>query len=79
MTREEEIDAIAEVLHKSYYGENPSWARAKELAKLGNGRFIEQVGQYRRMAEHILASSWLDEKLEERYRDGIDDGVFYGG
>lgn len=67
--REVDIDAIAEVIYTAIHG-NDEWARIKDAAKRGGAFPGLVVRDYRLQAEHLLASSWLDEKLEEARGEG---------
>lgn len=68
--READIDAIAEVLYTAIH-DNDGWTRIKDAAKRGGAFSARVVSDYRLQAEHVLASSWLDEKLEDARQGGI--------
>lgn len=75
--REVDIDAIAEVIYTAIHG-NDGWRKAKIFAATLQ-HYRELVEDTRLMAENLLASSWLDEKLEDARQDGFSDGVDSAG
>lgn len=71
--READIDAIAEVLFEWKFGDDSlDWTKAKATSG-----WRHAISEARGMAENVLASSWLDEKLGQARQSGYDAGFFH--